>query len=364
MLKSNDGITIYFVKYKSGTYIYLRATVEINGLKKNRKVATGELKTEENLKKYKKEARPTFLEKLGLVHHKTLLFEDFYLEALEYVNIDANSETSQERISKVERYILPYFKGRDIKTIEASFVEEWQFELKKKGLNADLIRRCKRLITRIFNRAIVLGHRKYNPTDGTSKIRGSKKNVHEIYSKAEITEMVAGADGWMRVFILLFAILGLRSNEIIVLEWKNIDWINSTLYIESAIRRGEFRDPKTGKRLVEIPKSLLSVLEEFKSFAKTKWLFPNKKGSYYHDSSAINTRYFQPLLKKLNIPYKGMYELKHTGVSLQIGEGLDPNYVCEQIGHKDVATTFKYYSKLIKNDENIKKVDEILNFRQ
>jgi len=362
-MKSNDGISIYFVTERSGNvYIWLRGTVEINGKKENKRVSTGFPFHIDTVKTLKLEARPTFMEKLGIKSHIRVLFDDFYKEALEHINLNANQETSDERTSKVERYLLPYFNNRDIKKIEASAVEDWQLGLLKNGLSSDLVRRNKRLLKRIFDRAIVQGYRKYNPVLGTAQIREFKKDVHEIYSKEEIEQMLAGAEGWLKVFILVFATLSLRSNEIIVLKWSDINWLNSTIKIDRAIRKGVWREPKTGKRLVEITDSLLSILASFKEESKSKWIFPQKNGEHYKDASSLNKRHFQKLLETLKMDYKGMYELKHTGLSIQFSEGIDPNFLCSQAGHKDKATTFKYYSKFMKNEDNIKKAEKALNF--
>jgi len=362
-MKSNDGITIFFVTEKSGNiYIWLRGTVEINGKKVNKRVSTGLPFCQDTVRELKKEAKPLFLEKLGIQFHDTVLFDDFWEKAMSHVNMNCNEETANERIAKVENYILPYFTKRDIKKIEASAIEDWQLKFLKSAKSTDLVRRCKRLLKRLFDRAIVEGYRKYNPVLGTAQIRDFKKDVHEIYSREEIEQMLNGSEGWLRVFILTFATLSLRSNEICVLKWSDVDWTNSTMKISRAIRKGVFRDPKTGKRTVEMTEYFKTVLLEFEKSKKSEWIFPQPNGEHYKDASSINSRHFQPLLKRLGIPYKGMYELKHTGLSLQFSDGIDPNFLCQQAGHKDKATTFKYYSKFIKNEENILKAEKALKF--
>ena len=132
--------------------------------------------------------------------------------------------------------------------------------------------------------------------------------------------------------------------------------------IDRAIRRGEWRKPKTGCRVVEIPDSLYSVLLEWKKSSKGEWIFPNNSGTNYKDASAVNQKRFQPLLQELKIKYRGMYELKHTGISLSFSKSLDSEFIASQAGHKDKSTFIKYYAKFIKDKDNIKKADKILNF--
>jgi len=363
-MKSKDGITIYLEKERSGTtYIKLRASVEISGIKKNKRISTGLIYTPENLETIKEEARPIFYKKLGIQLHDSVKFEDFYLDALQYININCNAETARDRLAKVEKYILPFLKEQDIKKIEAGAIERWQLDLLK-VISPDLMRRVKRILKRLFTHSILLGYRRDNPVDATSNIRSRSRKPHEIYTRDEVVKMVSYAEPWLSVWILIQSTLWLRSGEMVVLKWNDIDFATSILYVNRAIRRGEFREPKTGKRKVEIPSTLLSILSSYKLEAKeSSWLFPNPRGGEnYSDAKFVNQNYFQPLLKKIGIKYKGMYELKHTGISLVYSASIKPDFISHQAGHKDKATFLKYYAQFIKDEESIKKVNEILNF--
>ena len=77
---------------------------------------------------------------------------------------------------------------------------------------------------------------------------------------------------------------------------------------------------------------------------------------------AINLNHFQVLLKQIGISYKGMYELKHTGISLSFNGKIKPDFISNQAGHKDKATFLKYYAKFIRDEESIHDIDKILNF--
>jgi integrase len=162
---------------------------------------------------------------------------------------------------------------------------------------------------------------------------------------------------------LLIATLWLRSGEVVVLKWDDVDFPKKELTIQRAIRRGEFRKPKTGVRTIDIPDTMMNILEEYKKESKSKWLFPNPRGGEnYSDAKFINQNYFQPLLKRLEIPYIGMYELKHTGISLTFAGGVEPDFIANHAGHTDKSTFLKYYAQFIKNEESIKKLDKVLDF--
>jgi integrase len=80
---------------------------------------------------------------------------------------------------------------------------------------------------------------------------------------------------------------------------------------------------------------------------KSDYLFLNKYGEPYYSSSKISYTYWKPVLKKLNLPYRKMYLMRHTFISLMISRGEDILWVSKIVGHKDVSITFKEYARYI-----------------
>jgi integrase len=337
----------------------------INNKLVNKRVATGHLATSENLAKLMACAKPTFISKIDELIREGLSFGKFLTNAKEQINISSNDETVQDRDSKIKRFILPTFENKDIDKITPADIEDWQTALKKQGISVDLIRRSKALLRRVFDRAVVAGHITHNPIHGTANIREHRENQKEIYTKKEISMMLDGSDGRLNLFIRMFTMLSLRSNEIIFLKWSDIDWTNSRLKVSRAIRKNRVGDPKTGKRVTKIPMDLYSTL--LKTFQERKkesseYIFPTRSGEHYKDASSFNRKHFQPFLKKIGVEYKGMYELKHTGISLLIQGTGDVNFACSQAGHKDKKSTLDFYSKFLENDEILEKANKVFKF--
>jgi len=212
MTKSKDGITIYLDTERSGTtYIKLRASIEIDGTNVNKRVSTGLIYNDDNMSLIKEEARPLFYKKLGLQLEEVVSLNDFLVDALDYINMNVNVETGRDREGKLKRYVLPFLGKQDVKKMTAAAIEKWQMTLLKNEVSPDLVRRSKRILKRIFKRAILLGYRTDNPVDATSLIRETNKGVHEIYSRDEVIKMIAFADPWLKTYILVIAILWLRT---------------------------------------------------------------------------------------------------------------------------------------------------------
>jgi integrase len=328
IIRSNDGeLTITIRKYQNHSVIQLRH----NGEKKV-------------VKKYR------------------MTFKEFAPTALKHINRAVRADTIKDRKSRVERFLLPYFGKKELRTISALQVEDWQYNfLKMKG--ADQTKRTKQLLRQILDRATVHGLVKTNVVIATSTIREPRVDNREVYTKADIKKMLNGSDGWLNLFILTMVSLGLRSGEIIGLKFSDIDFIEGTIRVQRSIRFGVISTTKTGvSRVVEIPTSLIDKLRVAYQNRRTnqEYVFINSKNQYWGDCSSITGRYFKPLLERVGVDYKTLYSLRHTYATLSLQGGQSVNYVSKQLGHADTTTTLQYYVKYLKDDESIVRADNKL----
>lgn len=363
-MKSNDNkVLIYVRKLKQGNFIYLRKTVYINGAKVDKRIATGCKATGENLKHYRENGFEEFNRLLGVAMHEAVLFADFVPVALEVLNADSNEETAKDREQKIRDYILPAFGKSDIKLIEPKDIERWQIDLKEKK-GSHLTKRCKGILSSIFGRAVVHGYIKYNPTSSTRVVKKEIGSTveREIYTKEEITRIINGCDGWLRVFVMMFCYIGARSSEVIGLKWSDIDWEQRKLRIQRGIRMKKIKLPKRGVRVVDIPTALFKALFELKKESSSEWVFPTKNGTHYQDCSSVTRRHFKPLLERVGVRYKTLYSLKHSYASHSLAGGQTIDYIASQLGHCDIKHTYDYYIKYVESDEARDKTDKILDF--
>ena len=92
-------------------------------------------------------------------------------------------------------------------------------------------------------------------------------------------------------------------------------------------------------------KPLKEELLEYKKICTSDvWLFPNERtGQPFYETNSINKRYFQPLLKKLEIVYVSFYALRHSFASLAVQQGVSMPAIQNQLGHSKLSTTQDYY---------------------
>jgi len=369
---SNDGeIRIYIRKNKNVDTIQLIYKTEKKVVKEKR------IATKENIAYYKKEGLKAW-NKLTTPQEiqEVETIKDFYLTAFKSINRAVKVDTANDRIRRFEKYVLPWLGSIKIDKLKALKVEEWQTNIIKL-YGANQARRTKQLLKAVIDRAIVYELIDKNIVTATTKIREPRVDEREVYTKEEIKKMLNNSQGQLHLFIFMMISLGLRSGEIIVVRYSDINFKENTIKVERSMRNGKLSTTKTGvSRTIEIPTKLMNELnksyEAYKSSLKEYvfmtppnqegYIFTNKNHTHYRDCSSINRRHFKPLLERIGVKYKTLYSLRHTYATLSIQGGQSITYVSKQLGHADTRTTLEYYMKYLKDEESIKRADKILSF--
>ncbi len=363
---SKDGGRWYIRQQKGKEILYVRGNVEVNGKTINKRISTGLPANTQNIRHCKKYARKILLEKISPKKKgKTKNFASYALHAVEKFSSSVSEDTRKTRLSRLKKYLLPFFKNKLLEDIDPHDIEVWQQELiKKKG--EDLTKRCKSLLSRILRFAERDGFIEKNPVPLTMKIYSNEKNkkIRELYTKEEITKMLSFSSGWFRVYLLFVISTGVRSGESIAVKWEDVDFDQRTIRIRRNIRKGIVKPTKRGEeRIIDMTESLYKALLAYKKISFSEWLFPNAKGNHYYDSADIVSLYFKPLLKNIGIKYKSLYSLRHSYATMLLDGGEKITYVSKQLGHKDINTTVKFYIKFLKDKRAIEIANKILNFK-
>ena len=83
------------------------------------------------------------------------------------------------------------------------------------------------------------------------------------------------------------------------------------------------------------------------------FVFINSQKTFFFSHDIINLR-FKKVLQSNDIQDRKLYNLGHTFASQLVSSGEDLNWISKTLGLKDPQTTLMYYSKPIKEDENIR----------
>jgi site-specific recombinase XerD len=199
----------------------------------------------------------------------------------------------------------------------------------------------------IFNIGIKFGWCVYNPVKGIKKISVPQKERLSLNEKEiETLLKVVGKDTTMRNIILFGLYTGCRLNEILNLQWKDIDLKERVIYIKN---KEDFKT-KTGKtRLIPFGEKLYSVINKMvqidknviKFYSPDAYLFSKPDNGKYSDS--YTTHKFKHYIRKAGLLEKfHFHALRHTFITNCIKSGINVNYVQALAGHSELKTTLGY----------------------
>jgi integrase len=301
-----------------------------------------------------------FIEPASMVLNE---FLDKWLEEIAKPRLRENTYNQYVWIAKA--YIRQKLGLMKLSDIQAYQVQQSYGELQKQGLSPRTIRYVHIVLSSAMKQAIKWRMIVQNPCELCELPRKVKKEM-KCLSPEETRKFLAVAKGNMWFALFLFVIeSGLRPEEYLGLQWKDIDFEQKCISVRRAVLERKsggfyFTEPKTNKSRRKIPISD-SVINALKSHRRNQLEERMKIASIYQNydlvfASEVGTplqrknltnRYFKPLLKKAKLPDIRLYDLRHTTASLLLSAGENPKVVSERLGHASIVLTLDTYSHVL-----------------
>lgn len=282
--------------------------------------------------------------------------------------------------SSFERYegiYRNYIKGTSIgkmKLIDlrAANLQKYFNDLKK-DISLSTIHTIKKFLNTCLNEAV---RQNYIPINYCKSIKLPKYEEelddYDTFTLEEQKTFLGAINGLkFELPIVLTLGTGLRLGELLALRWTDIDFINSTVTVDTAIKRVTYIDkegkrenkiieqsPKTtsSKRTIPIPANIMAMLKKhlkqqnvFKKdnelYIDEDFVFCEKTGEPY-DPKKI-PRNFKSLLKKAGLRDMKFHSTRHSYATRLFEAGVPIKTVQSLLGHKDIATTMNIYTHVM-----------------
>jgi integrase len=148
---------------------------------------------------------------------------------------------------------------------------------------------------------------------------------------------------------------GLRTSELVALDWNDVDWQKNEIYVTRAITqaaKGKPGTPKTlsSKRWVKLLDPALKSLVDQKehTFLAGKEIFQNPRTlERWAGDQPIRRTCWIYALKAAGVRYRRPYQTRHTYASMMLSSGESPMWVAAQMGHSDWGMIRKTYGKFM-----------------
>ena len=128
----------------------------------------------------------------------------------------------------------------------------------------------------------------------------------------------------------LLMLTGCRRNEIVALEWKNVD-----------LAAGEIRlpDSKFGARLVPLSPAAARVLAELPRIEGSPWVIPGRNpGKHLADLN----HYWDRVREEADLEGVRIHDLRHSFASRALALGESLSMIGKLLGHNKIETTARY----------------------
>jgi len=167
-------------------------------------------------------------------------------------------------------------------------------------------------------------------------------------------------------YLTLF--FGLRREELLGLRWSVVDFIGKKLTINHTVTMGtqinrqdstktesSMRTYPLDDKQIDMFKKLKDKENEYrricgKSYQENDYIFKNCDGSMHYPD--YPSKLFKKIIKDMpELPQSiTLHGLRTSCVSILVHKGLDVVSVQKWVGHKDISTTLKIYSKVKERD--------------
>lgn len=180
----------------------------------------------------------------------------------------------------------------------------------------------------------------------------SKKEPVDPFVADEQAAILSHLSGQSLNLIKFALWTGLRTSELIALQWSDIDMKKKQVNITRALTQAatDFEDTKTiaGKRTVKLLKPALDALNAQKehTYLMGKTVFHNPRTDEpWEGDQPIRRTMWTPALKKAKVRYRRPYQTRHTYASMMLSAGEHPMWVAQQMGHADWSMIARTYGK-------------------
>jgi integrase len=267
---------------------------------------------------------------------------------LESCRRTCENSTWRDYRSAVEYHLKPTFGKLLLRDLTAASIKAWLggLAISNKRINNILIP-----LRAVLGDAFADGLIDRNPVERVRNLSNRLEEPHP-FTPDEVSKILASAPEQARNLFQFAFWTGLRTSELIALEWGDIDWAKNVVRVRRASVRKLTKQPKTqsGERDVKLFPPALEALTRQKPFtflAGERVFYNPRTNTPWETDGQIRKTAWTPVLKRAGVLYRNPYQTRHTYASTLLSAGENPLWVAQQMGHKDWGMIRRRYGRWI-----------------
>lgn len=152
-----------------------------------------------------------------------------------------------------------------------------------------------------------------------------------------------------RAYMAVRLFTALRTGEVHGLKWQYVGFERRIIQVRESLVAGEMTDTKTNASYRDIPMSpqVYAALRDQERRTKgMEFVFCNIEGNPLSIQN-VTSRVWRPCLNMCSIPYRRLYQTRHTAATLWLAAGENIMWVSKMLGHSDHTVTLQKYISYI-----------------
>lgn len=289
-----------------------------------------------------------FVERRGQV----VTVKDYLDQWLKRVEPHLKASTHTDYKKTINNHLIPQFGDKRLTELKRPDIREWCTELTASNKRiANLLSPLRVALQDAVDDDLI----ETNPLYGwTFQRREPPKEDHvDPFSKDEQAAILQAVTGQARNMLQFAFWTGLRTSELVALEWGDIDWRRGNAVVTRAItqaaKEAETTKTRAGTREVKLLGPAIEALKAQREHTQlhiSGRVFLNPRtGEPWEGDQAIRKTLWTHALKRAKVRYRNPYQTRHTYASMMLSAGEHPRWVAEQMGHSDLHMIFRVYAR-------------------
>ena len=201
-----------------------------------------------------------------------------------------------------------------------------------------------------------------NPLAGWTFSRKDQVKEDDVdpFSPEEQRAILGTLDGQAKNLVQFAFWTGMRTSELVALDWSDVDWLKAEVYVTRAMTQaagGEAEVTKTlsGKRRIKLlaPAMEALVAQKAHTFLAGNEVFQNPRTlERWKGDQPIRKTMWAHAIKKSGVRYRRPYQTRHTYASMMLSAGEHPMWVAGQMGHSDWTMIARVYGRWMPAEDN------------
>ena len=262
-----------------------------------------------------------------------------YLESVQHPN-------TRRRYTCSKANLITFFgELAQLSHISASRIGDFKQLRRAEGIKAATLNRDLRFLAQILKQAERERYIAKSPfvLNKFFLNEGPERRKPHILTWEEQEKLLAVAPPRIRALTVLGVETGMRTGEMLRLEWEHIDFLNNVLQVQES---------KTPSGIRSVPISAFCKLEllRWRSLIGpeySKWVFPTLSNRRHQLQGGRKA--WASALNKAGIPFFPIYNLRHTFASRMTAAGVSPITIAQMLGHASTQIVPRYAQVLDQN---------------